>query len=64
MGSDDLAMAREVISKRKEVTTMTYNKPEVEVLGKAGQVIQSPKINPGKDSPDNLQTAAYELDEE
>ena len=43
---------------------MTYNKPEVEVLGKAGQVIQSPKINPGKDSPDNLQTAAYELDEE
>ena len=44
---------------------MTYNKPNIEVLGKAESVIQSGKTVPSPtDAPDNLLiTPAYDLDE-
>ncbi len=53
------------ITGRKEVKIMTYNKPEIAVVGEATNVICASKVNFG--SIDGLYVTpspAYELDEE
>jgi hypothetical protein len=48
--------------KRKEVTTMTYQKPELTVLGEAARLIQGSKSG-GTDHPDPQTVLDCELDD-
>ncbi len=56
-------MSQALPNHKGHVKTLTYNKPEVVVLGEAARIIQANKLMPGVEFNGSDSNPAYELDE-